>query len=149
MPVMWVSSLYVVHVYTCVLWIRFSSLFLYVGFDFSDAVNTGPNFTITHDLLQKHFTFLYQELEPRDIADQMFQACHISVSDHDAMTDDSKKFKRLKELLDILRRRNLYIPFLYVLHSLRYFTVLDTLQRDRKLKVKPCKSFLYIFLYIF
>ncbi|XP_078324280.1 uncharacterized protein LOC111123198 isoform X2 [Crassostrea virginica] len=110
----------------------------------NNAVNTGPNFTITHDLLQKHFTFLYQELEPRDIADQMFQACHISVSDHDAMTDDSKKFKRLKELLDILRRRNLYIPFLYVLHSLRYFTVLDTLQRDRKLKVKPSEYVLCI-----
>lgn len=104
-----------------------------------DAMHAELPFIPTNDLLQNQFTFLYMELEPREIADRMFQAGVISISEHDDITDVNQKYKRLRELLETLERKNLYEPFWYTLQSLKYTAVLDTLQTERTLKNKLCK----------
>lgn len=98
-----------------------------------------PCFTLTGELLQKHFNFLYKKLEPRDIADEMFQAGHIDVNDHDDVTDCDRKYKRLKSLLDTIIRKKIYTPFLCTLQSLMYIQVLDTLQNDSEFRDTQCK----------
>lgn len=96
---------------------------------------------LTDDMLEKHFALFYMELEPWDIADKMFQAGHISVSEHDDVTDYSQKHKRLRGLLDILKRKCLHAPFLSLLQSKQYTHLLETLKNERKLSYKPCKYF--------
>lgn len=86
---------------------------------------------ISDALLQEHLAILYNELEPREIADEMFQAGHINVSDHDDVTECPKKWKRMKCLLNILKKNKLYTPFGYTL-SLKYVEVLDVLQQGRE-----------------
>lgn len=109
-------------------------------FDFPEPVSTGqPHFEVTDDLLQRHFGILYTYLEPRKIADEMFQEGHFSVLDHDAVTDFEKKYKRLKGLLSILSKRKLYVPFLSILQSLKQKSVLETLKTDKKLISTSCK----------
>lgn len=109
-------------------------------FDFPEPVITGkPHFEVTDDLLQRHFGILFTDLEPRKIADIMFQEDHISVHEHDDVTDLKKKHKRLKGLLNILKKRKLYVPFLSILESLQHKSVLETLKADKKLKSTPCK----------
>lgn len=76
-------------------------------FDFTVAVPLSDAF------LQEHFAILYKELEPREIADEMFQAGHITVSEHDDVTECTKKWKRLKCLFNILKEKELYGPFVY------------------------------------
>lgn len=99
------------------------------------------SFILTDDMLEKHFALFYMELEPWDIADKMFQAGHISVSEHDDVTDYSQKHKRLRGLLDILKRKCLHAPFLSLLQSEQYTHLLETLKNERKLSYKPCKYF--------
>lgn len=94
---------------------------------------------LTDDMLEKHFALFYMELEPWDIADKMFQAGHISVNEHDDVTDYSQKHKRLRGLLDILKRKCLHAPFLSLLQSKQYTHLLETLKNERKLSYKPCK----------
>lgn len=111
-------------------------------FDFPGAVqDESPFIPLTNKLLQKLFGFLYLELEPREIADRMFQAGYIEPSEHDDITDSNKKYKRLRNLLSILKGKNLYEHFWCTLQSLKYTLVLDTLQKDpdRKLKNELCK----------
>lgn len=86
------------------------------------------------------------ELEPREIADQMFQAGHISICEHDYVTDLKQKYKRLKSLLDVLKSKNLYVSFECTLRSLKYISVLDVLHKDRRLKMNHCEYFLLLFL---
>lgn len=62
-------------------------------------------------MLNKHFILLYTVLEPRDIANEMFQAGQISPHDHDDITNNRKKYKRLKILLDVLEIKQLYASF--------------------------------------
>lgn len=102
---------------------------------FPGAVQTETPFIPTEELMQKHSAFLYWELEPREIADTMFQEGHLTLSEHDDITDRRQKYKRLKELLDILKKKNyLYEDFWCTLQSLKYTTVLDTLQTDKVFK---------------
>lgn len=106
----------------------------------SGAVNSRPRFNVTDDLLQRHFSILYTALEPRNIADFMFQEGHISVDEHDMMTIPPKKHKRLKNLLDVLKKRKtLYVSFLYTLKFLKFTSVLETLETDKKPENIPCK----------
>lgn len=93
--------------------------------------------TLTDDLLQKHFASLYMELEPRKIADEMFQSGFISISDHDDVTGIIQKHERLRKLLDILKTKKLYASFECILKALKYITLLVTIQMDRKLKNIP------------
>lgn len=101
-------------------------------FDFTVAV------PISDALLHEHLAILYNELEPREIADEMFQAGHINVSDHDDVTECPKKWKRMKCLLNILKNNKLYTPFGYTL-SLKYVEVLDVLQQGRETTSITCK----------
>lgn len=105
-----------------------------------------PNLTLTHELLQRHFACLYMELEPREITDEMFQAGHLTVFEHDKVTESNQRYKRLSCLLVILRKKNLYAQLVCTLQSLGYMSVLDTLQKDRKLKNKPCKYLYFVLL---
>lgn len=105
------------------------------------AVQKTHSFILTDDMLEQHFALFYMELEPWDIADKMFQAGHISVSEHDDVTDYSQKRKRLGGLLDILKRKCLHAPFLSLLQSEQYTSLLDTLKDIKKLSYKPCKYF--------
>lgn len=107
--------------------------------DFPGAVQRRVNLTLTHELLQRHFSCLYMELEPREIADEMFQAGHLTLFDHDNVTESNQRYKRLSFLLNILMKKELYAQLVCTLQSLGYRSVLDTLQKDRKLKNKPCK----------
>lgn len=93
-------------------------------------------------MLQKHFASLYMELEPREVADEMFQSGFITISDHDDVTGIIQKYERLRKLLDVLKRKKLYASFECTLKSLKYITLLDTIRTDRKLKNIPCKYIL-------
>lgn len=100
-------------------------------FSLPDDVVRKPLFTVTDELLQKHIYILYTELEPRNIADVMFQESYISISDHDIVTDFQLKHKRLNSLLDILKKKRLYAAFVCTLEFLNYTVVLNTLKEDR------------------
>lgn len=82
------------------------------------------------------------ELEPRKVADEMFQSGFISISDHDDVTSIIQKHERLRKLLDVLKKNKLYASFECILKALKCITLLDTIRTDRKLKNIPCK---YIF----
>lgn len=103
------------------------------------AVGRDPTFPVTDELLQKHFEILYTDLEPRAIADELFQSDCISVSDHDRVTDSPKKYDRLMSLLEILKMKKMHGPFLCTLESLHCDLVLKTLQTDQEFPKKPCK----------
>lgn len=120
-------------------------------FSLPDDVDRKPLFTVTDELLQKHIYILYTELEPRNIADVMFQESHISISDHDIVTDFQQKRKRLNSLLDILKRNRLYAEFVCTLESLNYAVVLNTLKEDRHFICESSKytHFLSFSLFIF
>lgn len=108
--------------------------------DFPGAVQTKTPFIPTDELLQKHSDFLYWELEPREIADKMFQEGHLTFSEHDDITDRRQKNKRLKELLGILKKKNnLYEDFWCTLQSLKYTTLIDKIQTDEVFKYELCK----------
>lgn len=77
----------------------------------SDILGAAPSITLDDELLQKHSAFLYTELEPREIADEMFQAGHITVSEHDDVTECPRKWKRLKCLLNILKKKQVVCTF--------------------------------------
>lgn len=108
------------------------------------AVGRIPAFTVTDELLQRHFEMLYTYLEPRKIADEMFQVDCISVSDHDIVTDSPKKYKRLRSLLEILKMRTLHGPFLFTLECLHCNIVVNTLKTDKQCIILPCKSVLHV-----
>lgn len=120
-------------------------------FSLPDDVDIKPLFTVTDELLQKHIYILYTELEPRNIADVMFQESHISISDHDIVTEFQQKHKRLNSLLDILKRNRLYAEFVCTLESLNYAVVLNTLKEDRHFICESSKytHFLSFSLFIF
>lgn len=101
--------------------------------------NEQPKRVINNELLQKRFVFLYMEVEPRDIADEMFQEEDISISDHDSVTDYDMKYKRLRNLLKILKEREKYASFTSILNSRKYMSILKTLQEDKPLMRSPCK----------
>lgn len=90
-------------------------------------------------MLKKHFSILYTMLEPRDIADKMFQAGQITAHDHDDITNNRKKYKRLKILLDVLNRKELYASFVSLLESLQYTSLLKALNTDTPYINIPCK----------
>lgn len=90
-------------------------------------------------MLKKHFSILYTMLEPRDIADKMFQAGQITAHDHDDITNNRKKYKRLKILLDVLNRKELYASFVSLLESLQYTSLLEALNTDTPYINIPCK----------
>lgn len=110
-----------------------------VFFFFLAVVQTKSKFTVTDKLLQKHFGFLYTVLEPREIADEMFQAGHFSTNDHDDVTDLPNRYKRLKRFLEILERKHLYAAFLEILESSQHTLVLETLRTEQPFRQEPCK----------
>lgn len=97
-------------------------------------------FTLTYELLQRHIHFLYMELEPREIADEMFQSGYIFCNDHDSVTDSQQKYVRFMSLLDIIKENQLYSQFACTLqNSMKYISVLETLQHDRQQDLGTCK----------
>lgn len=107
--------------------------------DFPGDFERLPSFRITDDLLQRHFEFLYMELKPREIADEMFQKQCISVYDHDDITDSRKKHKRLMRLLYVLKKtEKRYSILLYTLES-NHPSVWQTLRSDMHQTHIPCK----------
>lgn len=107
--------------------------------DSNRIIETTPSFELTDELLQKHFAFLFMDLEPREIADEMFQNGDFSISEHDDVTTSNLKHKRLSWLLTILKRNQNYVPFLCTLKSLKKLSVLDTLENDREPEKTLCK----------
>lgn len=116
--------------------------------DVSGSKEEIPPFRVSDELLKKHFHMLYTELEPRVIADEMFQAGQISVNDHDDIVDDLKKYNRLMNLLDVLKRKQLYATFLYLLDSLNYTSLLESLSIDRQPIHYSCR-YIYSFIICF
>lgn len=94
---------------------------------------------MSEESLNKQFVILYTKLEPRDIADKMFQAGQISAHDHDDITNNRKKYKRLKILLDVLKRNQLYASFEYLLKSLQLTQLLEALNADTPYIFILCK----------
>lgn len=99
-------------------------------------------------MLENHFELLSYELEPREIADEMFKAGHFSPSDHDSVTDLKNRNGRLKTLLKVLERKKLYAPFLDVLESLGHTVVLETLNTEGHFQYEVCKLSLFFILYV-
>ena len=106
------------------------------------SLGTQPCFEVTDMLLKRHFGSLFLLLEPLDIADEMFQAWHISYDEHDSLTSSNGRYERLEGLLGILSgKAELYPHFVNVVQSLGYFSVLDTLKNGVPFKFETCKSF--------
>ena len=80
-------------------------------------------------------------MEPVNIADEMFQAGHITVFEHEVVTCSSKRYKRLEELLAVLREKSLYTDFVGILQSLDYSEVLHTLKMHKPYTLITCKWF--------
>lgn len=78
------------------------------------------------------------ELEPRDIADELFQKEYISITDHDDVTFSNKKHKRLERLLKVLQDKNLNLVFCDILQS-KYSLVWKILHADLHQPRIPCK----------
>lgn len=103
-------------------------------------LDNGHIFSVTEEMLQRHFTLFYMELEPRAIADEMFQKGHISANEHDDVTEFTTKYKRVKELFSILRKRpGLYYHLSCVLQSLKRYSVLNKMTEKRSVTSRPCK----------
>lgn len=112
---------------------------LYYSFIISADAQRSP-VTLTHEVLQKHKYFLYTELEPREIADLMFQSGYISCNDHDSITEGQQKYVRFMSLLDILKEKHLYSEFVSTLQtSMKYISVLETFKEDGNLTITSCK----------
>ena len=112
-------------------------------------LGTEPCIEVTDMLLKRHFGSLFLLLEPLDIADVMFQAGHISLNEHDSVTNSNRRYERLEGLLAILSgKTELYPHFVNVVQALGYFSVLDTLKNGVPFKMETCKSF-YSFLLIY
>lgn len=114
------------------------NLFIIIVVNFTGAVEERPPFEITGDLLQNKFKFLYMELEPRDIADELFKEEYISINDHDDVTFVRKKHDRLQRLLYLLEKKNLYAVFSKTLLT-NYLSVLHTMRSGIHLPRIPCK----------
>lgn len=110
-----------------------SCLFLFAGLE------NKPSFSIDDKMLQNHLDFLYTELEPREIADEMFQASLFTPADHDYITDNPKRRKRLRNLLEILKRKRMHARFLVLLKEMQHTIVLETLRTNRQFRHDPCK----------
>lgn len=105
----------------------------------SADVKRSP-YTLTYEMLQTHIYFLYGELEPREIADEMFQSGCISCNDHDSVTENQRKYVRFMNLLDIVKERNLCERFAGILQSsTKYKSVLKILQTEEKTIFGHCK----------
>lgn len=78
----------------------------------------------------------------------MFQAGQISVNDHDDITDDLKRYNRMRNLLDVLKRKQLNAPFLCLLDSLNYTSLLESLSTDRQPIQYLCR-YIYCFIICF
>lgn len=115
-----------------VLFLNHLGFFYNICIDVSGSKEKIPPFSVSDELLKKHLHLLYTVLEPRAIADEMFQAGQISCNDHDNISDDPTKYKRMRNLLDVLKRKKLYAPFLCLLESLHYASLLETLSNDRQ-----------------
>lgn len=112
---------------------------LYYLFTISVDAQRFP-LTLTHEVIQKHKYFLYTELEPREIADLMFQSVYISCNDHDSITEGQQKYVRFISLLNILKEKQLYSEFVNTLQtSMKYISVLETLKEDRNPTITSCK----------
>lgn len=90
----------------------------------------GSTEKMSEEMLNNYFDLLYTVLEPRDIANVMLQAGQISVHDHDDITNNRKKYKRLRILLYVLNKKQLYTSFACLLESLQYTSLLETLTTD-------------------
>lgn len=93
------------------------NLFIILVVNFTGVVEERLSFEISDDLLQMHLKLLYMELEPRDVADELFRKEYISVNDHDHVTFSRKKHNRLERLLYVLKKKELYSVFS---HTLQY-----------------------------
>lgn len=90
-------------------------------------------------MLNEHFEFLFTWLEPREIADEMFQAGLFSTEDHDYVTENPKRRKRLLNLFEILEDKRMHARFLVLLEKMQHTQVLETLKTNRQLREEPCK----------
>lgn len=107
---------------------------------FNFFLDDGHIISVTEEMLQRHFTLCYMELEPRAIADEMFQKGHISAHEHDDVTEFTTKYKRVKELFSILRKRSgMYDHLSCVLHLLKRYSVLNKMTEKRSVTSRPCK----------
>lgn len=139
-------------VFFCFLFVS-ESLLCWVFFnnsciDVSGSKEKIPPFQVSDELLRKKIYLLNNVLEPRDIADEMFQAGQISVNDHDDITDDLKRYNRMRNLLDVLKRKQLNAPFLCLLESLNYTSLLESLSTDRQPIQYLCR-YIYCFIICF
>ena len=115
---------------------------LYCGIviQFYYFLDNGHIISITEEMLQRHFNLFYMELEPRAIADELFQKGHISADEHDDVTEFTTKYKRVKELFSILRKRSgMYDHLSCVLHLLKRYSVLNKMTEKRSVTSRPCK----------
>lgn len=130
----WITALFVFFYNSCI--------------DVSGSKEKIPPFQVSDELLRKKIYLLNNVLEPRDIADEMFQAGQISVNDHDDITDDLKRYNRMRNLLDVLKRKQLNAPFLCLLESLNYTSLLESLSTDRQPIQYLCR-YIYCFIICF
>lgn len=103
------------------------------------VVENKLSFSVNDKMLQNHLDVLYTELEPREIADEMFQASLFTPDDHDYITDNPKRRKRLRNLLEILEMKGMHAQFLVLLNKMGHTLVLETLKTNWQFRYDTCK----------
>lgn len=81
-------------------------------------------------------------MEPAEIADEMFQAGHMSDNEHDVVTCSIRRYERLENLLILFsKNEKLYVHLKEVLQSSGYSAILHTLQMNQPFHLETCKLF--------
>lgn len=86
---------------------------------------------LTLSCLKEHEQFLREELEPLDICDFLFEERALEILDHDKITENGRREKQIKRLLETVERNENYCfhLFLYILQKEEYKYVLEELER--------------------
>lgn len=84
---------------------------------------------LTTECLRKHEDFLYEELEPRDLCDFLFEEGAVDILSHDRITETSQRRKQVKFLIKTLmeNKNDCFHFFLYILQRKDYGYICQTL----------------------
>lgn len=85
---------------------------------------------LTTACLLKHEDFLYEELEPRDLCDFLFEEEAVDILSHDIITESKHRRKQVKFLLETLmeNKNDCFYFFLYILQKKHYDYIRQTLE---------------------
>lgn len=84
---------------------------------------------LTISCLERNEDFLYEDLEPLDICDFLFEEGAVDIPSHDKITEPCQRRKQIKYLLETVKgnEHHCFRFFLYILHREGYTDVCQRL----------------------